>query len=104
MIKTMETLSQAMNLLHQKGYIEDFNLKPDGLHCVSRRFDIEPDAFQIDAVYRFEGMSDPGDEEILFAISSNKYELKGLLVNSYGVYADALTTAMEQKLNIRNYT
>jgi hypothetical protein len=49
-------------------------------------------------------MSDPGDEEILFAISSGKYKLKGLLVNAYGLYADTLTLAMEQKLNIRNYT
>jgi hypothetical protein len=100
----METLSQAMRFLQQKGYVEDFNLKPDGLHCVTRQIDIEPDAFQVDAVYRFEGMSDPGDEEILFAISSGKYKLKGLLVNAYGLYADTLTLAMEQKLNIRNYT
>jgi hypothetical protein len=102
-MKIMETLSQAMNLLHQKGYVEDFNLKPDGLHCVSRQFDIEPDAFDVDAVYRFEGMSDPDDEEILFAISSKKYALKGLLVNGYGVYADSLTAEMEQKLKIRNF-
>jgi hypothetical protein len=99
----METLSQAISFLQGKGYVEDFNLKPGGLHCVTRQIDIEPDAFGVDAVYRFEGMSDPGDEEILFAISSSKYKLKGLLVNAYGLYADTLTLAMEQKLNIRNY-
>ncbi len=47
----METLSKAMSFLQGKGYVEDFNLKPDGLHCVTRQIDIGPDAFQVDAVY-----------------------------------------------------
>jgi len=37
--------------------------------------------------YRFEGMTDSADTRILYAISSHNYQLKGLLVNVYGVYA-----------------
>jgi hypothetical protein len=49
-------------------------------------------------VYRFEGESDPSDEAILYAISSEKHGLKGLLVNGYGVSSDPLTEAMVSKL------
>ena len=41
----------------------------------------------ITAVYRFEGMSDPDDNVVLYAIESNT-GVKGLLVDAYGAYAD----------------
>ncbi len=41
--------------------------------------------------YRFEGVSDPADEAILYAISSAQFHLKGTLVNDYGIYSDAAT-------------
>ena len=102
-METTGTLSQAMNLLYQQGYTEDFNLHPHGLYCFSRQIDLEPAAFHVDAVYRFEDRSDPDDEAILYAISSDKYKMKGLLVNAYGLYADTLTAEMEQKLNLNNH-
>lgn len=52
-------------------------------------------------MYRYEGMTDPGDQSILYAISSEKYALKGVLVNAYGIYADPVTAEMEKKLTIR---
>ena len=42
---------------------------------------------------------DVDDESILYAISSEKFLLKGLLVNGYGVSADALTQEMISKLS-----
>lgn len=35
--------------------------------------------FTIDEVYRYEGMSDAADESIVFAISSLKHDIKGLV-------------------------
>ena len=49
-------------------------------------------------VFRFYGPSDVDDESILYAISSEKYDLKGILVNGYGVSSDALTQEMVEKL------
>ncbi|HEX8531065.1 MAG TPA: phosphoribosylpyrophosphate synthetase [Cytophagales bacterium] len=96
--QTAETLSEAIELLRRQGYADDFNLRASSLYCVTRRVEVEPDALHVDGVYRFEGMTNPDDEAILYAISSAKYGLKGVLVNAYGVYADALTAELEQKL------
>jgi hypothetical protein len=100
-ILTADTLSGAIDQLHQAGYVDDFNLRPDCLFCASQRIEVEPDAFAVDTVYRYEGMTDPDDQAILYAISSEKYGLKGLLVNAYGVYADPVTAEMERKLAMR---
>ena len=54
--------------------------------------------FEIDETYRFEGNTDPGDEMILFAISSPKHKIKGTLLNAYGLYSDSATTKIVEKL------
>jgi len=94
------TLSEKLNELKSKGYTEDFNLSEDCIDCRSSTLKIFPSDFQIDEYYRFEGQSDPGDSAILYAISSNKHSVKGVLVNGYGVYSDTLTDEMLEKLKI----
>ncbi|MDQ6843566.1 MAG: cupin domain-containing protein, partial [Bacteroidota bacterium] len=49
-------------------------------------------------VYRFEGASDPEDQSVLYAISSVKGDMKGVLVNGYGISADAATDAIIARL------
>jgi hypothetical protein len=46
-------------------------------------------------------MSDVDNESILYAISSTQHNLKGLLVNAYGMYADAASAKLIAKLNVR---
>jgi hypothetical protein len=86
-----ETLTQTMNRLKGKGYIADLNKQLPVLED-------DPESFHIDAVYRFEGPTDPGDEMILYAISSGKHNLKGVLTNAFGMYADAATARTERLL------
>lgn len=57
-----------------------------------------PDEFLVDRHYRFEGISDPADEAVVYAISSTKYHLKGTLVNGYGMYSDAIADEMIKAL------
>lgn len=97
-MESYATLSQAINALRKKGYTEDFNLHPDCLKCYSLDVKFEPDSFEVDDVYRFEGASNPDDSSILFAISSEQHKVKGVLVDAYGMYADPLTTEMIRKL------
>jgi hypothetical protein len=94
----MSTMSQVMDELRQRGYLKDFNLSSDCIYCNNGADCLFPEDFHIDRVYRFEGESDPSDEAILYAISSEKHGLKGLLVNGYGVSSDPLTEAMVSKL------
>jgi hypothetical protein len=95
------TLSGTMNNLRNEGYVEDFNLKHNCLECGESKFQIFSDDFKVDKFFRFEGESNPSDNAILYAISSEKHHLKGLLVNGYGVYSDPMTDEMMQKLNVR---
>ena len=86
-----ETVSEAVSDLQQRGYTADFSFHPDKdalIHTPSSTA-LSHDEFQIDAIYRFEGDTDPGDEMIVFAISSKKDDSKGIIVNAFGVYADA---------------
>ena len=93
-----ETVSQAIEALKKEGYTEDFNLRQDCLECRNGRFRVFHDEFHIDKFYRFEGDSDPGDESIVYAISSEKHGLKGVLVNAYGIYSEPLIDQMLEKL------
>ena len=95
------TLSGTLNELRKEGYVEDFNLKQNCLECRNGEFKVFADEFRIDKFYRFEGSSNPSDSSILYAISSDKHNLKGVLVNAYGIYSDTVTDEMLQKLNMR---
>ncbi len=95
------TLSQTMNDLRKEGYVEDFNLQQNCLECRNGQFRVFADEFKIDKFYRFEGDSNPSDAAILYAISSDKHQLKGVLVNAYGIYSEPVTDEMLKKLEIR---
>lgn len=61
---------------------------------------MSPEEFKIEYVFRFEGDTDPGDEDIVYGISSDAYETKGVLTSAFGIYADAISTEMIKKLSI----
>jgi len=92
------TLSQTINGLKGEGYLLDFNIKDECLVCHQTPIELHPDDFEIDKVFRFEGESNPDDEAILYAISSPKYGVKGVLVNGYGISADDASNAIAAKL------
>ena len=95
------TLTQTMNDLRKEGYVEDFNLQQNCLECRNGQFKIFAKEFKVDKFFRFEGDSNPSDAAILYAISSDIHQLKGVLVNAYGIYSEPVTDEMLQKLEIR---
>ncbi len=94
----MTTVSEVLNNLKSKGYTVDFNLDDNCLVCHSNSLKIHPDEFAVDKHYRFEGISDPADEAIVYAISSTKHNIKGTLVDGYGISSDKLTNDMVKAL------
>lgn len=99
--KDYDTVTEAMADLKKRGYTIDFSILPERecLICHVTSASLSPDDFEIDHVYRFEGNTDPGDEMIVYAISSKDNNLKGVVVNAYGVYADNATSKIVKKLN-----
>jgi hypothetical protein len=96
------TLSETVNGLKQDGYSLDFNLRHDCLVCEQTGKELSPSSFEIDKAFRFEGPSDPGDEAIVYAISSPSTGMKGVLVNGYGISADPISDALVQKLRVHH--
>ena len=96
----MDTLSEVMEVLRSRGYTEDFNLEKNCIACREGAFKVFHDEFVIDKFYRFEGDSNPEDEATLYAISSTKHNLKGILVNGGGIYTDDITNEMLESLKI----
>lgn len=97
----MTTMTEVIGKLRTDGYTEDFNLQQNCLVCRDGHFSVFHNEFIIDKVYRFEGDSDPADEATVYAISSPKYDIKGVLVNGAGIYTDELTDEMVEMLKIR---
>ena len=93
-----DTMVEAIERLRALGYTYDFNLRPDCLECSSKEKSLSPDEFEIDKIYRFDGMTNPDDESILYAISSKDHNMKGILVNGYGPDSDPFSQEMIEKL------
>lgn len=94
-------MTEVIDSLRTAGYTEDFNLQQNCLVCRDGHFSVLHNEFVIDRVYRFEGESDPADEASVYAISSPKYDIKGILVNGAGIYTNDLTDEMLESLQIK---
>lgn len=94
-----DTLSQALMGLRERGYTEDFNLVENCIECKALDSSFYPDHFNVVEVHRFEGMSNPDDNSVLYVIETED-GTKGTLVDAYGAYSQSLSPEMVQKLNI----
>ncbi len=92
------TLSETINALVGLGYTHDFNIQDECIVCHKTNITLSPEDFQIDKVYRFEGPSDPDYSAVLYAISSTKSDVKGTLVNGYGIYSEDTASKLIEKL------
>ena len=93
-------LIEAIDGLKKEGYTEDFNLQQHCLDCRNGQYKIFHDEFVVDKYFRFDVSSDAADQSIIYAISSEKYGLKGILINAYGIYTEPVTNEMLNKLKI----
>jgi hypothetical protein len=95
---TYDTVSAAVNDLQRRGYTDELTLKEHCVVCDGRKTELHPEDFEIDEFHRFEGDTDPADQSIVYAISSAKHGIKGVLVNGFGPTASSLTQEMVAKL------
>jgi hypothetical protein len=92
-------LVEATNDLMKRGYTENLSLEGDTVDDKDKNIHMTADDIEIDEFYRFEGASNPDDMSIVYAVTSKKYNLKGVLVNAFGTYADDSSSAILAKLN-----
>lgn len=88
--KEMESSSNRLEKLRKEGYTKDFMVKEGFLTYGDSAIGYKPDAVKIVSYYRYEGISDPADNSIVYAIET--YDgVKGILTDAYGMYADEAT-------------
>lgn len=96
-MKDYNNLVDALQDLKARGYTNDFNLKSQCLECSALNLQLQPEDFKINEMYRFEGDSTPDDNSVLYALESID-GIKGVLVDAYGTYAEAISPEMAMKL------
>ena len=96
---TYNNLVEATNDLMKRGYTENLSLEGETIDDKAKKIQMTADDFEIDEFYRFEGASNPSDMSIVYAVTSDKYHLKGVLINAYGTYANNSESAIAAKLN-----
>jgi hypothetical protein len=97
MEKENSSLSVAIAQLQEEGYTEDFNLVEVG--TASKRIKKEWTARDCEVLryFRFEGMTDPDDSSILYAIKTAD-SIKGLLANNYSAAGTYISEEIPKKL------
>ena len=95
-----ENLIDALSDLKRRGFTTDFKLNFDAVECIKTGISLSPDHFEIVERYRFEADTNPDDSSVLYAIQSIDKNIKGVLINAYGVYSDSISDSLIQKLKI----
>ena len=99
-MKYYDTLVYALEGLKERGYTVNFNIAFDKLMCSNNNICLNPDEFDIVEVHRFEGDSNPDDEDVVYAVESKDGLIKGIITSAFGMYADSASTEMLKKLSI----
>lgn len=99
-MESYDTVVGALNGLRERGYTINFNIAFDKLICSDSKICLNPNEFEIVEVYRFEGNSNPADQDVVYAVESISGDIKGVLTSAFGLYADAASSEMIQKLSL----
>ena len=99
-METYETVTAALTGLKARGFTVDFNIAFDRLICTKNQTQLNPGEFEIVEVYRFEGDTNPDDEDVVYAVESIDKKIKGIITSAYGMYASTISTEMLRKLSM----
>jgi hypothetical protein len=84
----MTDMERCIQRLEQKGYTDQFRVEKKKLVSVKdKNKKYKPDDVLAANFFRFEGISDPDDMSVVYAIETSDGD-KGTLVDAYGLYAD----------------
>lgn len=79
-----DTVVDALSWLYSQGFDFDFRRNIGLTNTILSA----GNDFVADYIFRFEGQTDPADAHIIYAISSNRHHVKGVVLSAFGVYAD----------------
>jgi len=97
----MDTVLDTVNRLRAQGFRADVSAADDGqLVCERCGSTFDPATADIEQVHRFEGLSDPADESILYAIRAECGH-RGIYTAAYGPDTPSRDVAVMRQLRLR---
>lgn len=96
-----ETLSQAVERLTRAGYASAFRAEAGGLRDMDSGELLDPDALAVDEVVRCEGVTNPDDEAVVFALRSRDGGRRGTYAVAYGPATEPEDGEMVRRLHRR---
>jgi hypothetical protein len=82
---SMTTSSQVLEQLKQKGLNREYRYNGSAL-CIDKGKLYQPDELEIIRIFRFEGISNPDDMEVIYLIRASDGAI-GYFQDIYGAYA-----------------
>ena len=93
------TLTATLDNLTRRGFTAHFEVAGHGLRTADGGRTFKADELTIRELYRFEGVSDPDDMSIVYAIESRD-GTRGTLVDAFGVYSDPAVSAVLENVPV----
>jgi hypothetical protein len=94
------TLTETLADLADRGFAAAFAVAGDGLRAAGTVRTFRAEDLTIREFHRFEGISDPDDMSIVYAIESRD-GTRGTLVDAFGVYSNPAVTRVLERVPIR---
>jgi hypothetical protein len=95
----MTDLEKCLNKLEHEGYTDQYKVEKGRLCDVTNNKKYKAKDVKAVNFYRFEGISNPDDMSILYAIETSDGR-KGTLVDAYGFYSDDETGEFMNQIEI----
>lgn len=95
------TVTEAIDGLKARGFTSNFEFINGRFQELGNQGSFfKAEELTIVELHRFEGISNPADESIVYAITTRD-GVRGVLVDAYGVYADPALAAFLRNVAIR---
>lgn len=85
-VKTYETMTEALEDLQKRGFTANFEFLNNTFQALDSGKAFQSGDLTIVEHHRFEGVSDPDDMSVVYAIEAAD-GTRGILVDAFGVYA-----------------
>ena len=95
----MSELDKCLRKLEAEGYTDQYKVEKSKLYDLSNDKKYKPKDVKAVNFYRFEGISNPDDMSILYAIETCDGR-KGTLIDAYGLYSDEDTSKFMKEVEI----
>ena len=93
------SMTEALKGLHARGFTTNFEFLNNAFCAVDGGRTFNAEELSILEHHRFEGVSDPDDEAIVYAIESGE-GIRGTIADAYGVYSNPELEAFMEKVKM----